>query len=159
MTEQEKEWVLDKVYELIIADIIVSCNQHFCRKLSSEEVAEAVSIVYGKYLLEYKKMPKTIAETKLKKVLEFLELVCDTEEDTQEQDANYRNGYKYASEIKTDADRQKLHLCCAFADYCASDNIKSENWEGKHFAAFKLAKGLVKADIVANSLKRCTITF
>jgi hypothetical protein len=37
--------------------------------------------------------------------------------------------------------------------------MKREDCEGKRFAAFKLAKGFVKGDIVANSLKHFAVIF
>ena len=64
LTDKDKEEFLDKAHELIIVDILMSCNQNFCKDLSSEEVGEAVSIVYAQYLTEYKKIPKTLAGKK-----------------------------------------------------------------------------------------------
>ena len=83
LTEKEKEELLDKAHELIIVDILMSCYQHFHKKLSSEEAGEAVSVVYAKYLTEYKKIPKTLAEQKLEKVMELFDLFCKAEEETQ----------------------------------------------------------------------------
>lgn len=154
LTDKDKEEFLDKAHELIIVDILMSCNQNFYKDLSSEEVGEAVSIVYAQYLTEYKKIPKTLAEKKLEKVMELFELVCKAEEDTQKRDKHYKKiGYKSYPKIVSDIDKQKFYLCSAFSSYCVGEDIKSENWEGRHFAAFKLAKGFVKADIVKSVLK------
>jgi len=64
LTDNQKEEFLDKAHELIIADIIMGCKQRFYKKISSEEVGEAVSIVYGKYLLEHKKIPMELDNTR-----------------------------------------------------------------------------------------------
>jgi len=61
LTDIQKEEFLDKAHELIIADIVMGCSQCFYKKISSEEVGEAVSIIYGKYLTEFKKVSKTLA--------------------------------------------------------------------------------------------------
>jgi hypothetical protein len=136
----------------------VSCYQYFYKKLSSEEVGEAVSIVYGKYLTEYKKISKTLAEKKLERAMELFDLVCKAEEETQKSDKHYKEiGYKSYPKIGRDIDKQKFYLCRGFTSYCVGGDIKSENWEGKNFAAFKLAKGIVKADIVKAMLKEFKI--
>jgi hypothetical protein len=160
LTEKDKENFLDKAHELIIVDITVRCSQHFYKNLSSEEVGEAVIIVYAKYLTEYKKVLKIVAEKKLEIVMELFELVCKAEEDIRKRDENYKKiGYKSYPKIDNDIDKQKFYLCSGFAEYCAGEDMKSENWEGKHFAALKLAKGFVKGDIVTNSLKHYAIIF
>jgi hypothetical protein len=158
LTEKDKEEFLDKAHELIIVDILMSCNQHFYKTLSSEEVGEAVSIVYAKYLTEYKKISKTLAEKKLERAMELFDLVCKAEEETQKRDKHYKEiGYKSYPKIGSDVDKQKFYLSSGFASYCVGHDIKSENWEGKNFAAFKLAKGFVKADIVKTMLKEFKI--
>lgn len=160
LTEKEMEEFLDKAHELIIVDILMSCYQQFHKKLSSEEVGEAVSIVYAKYLTEYKKIPKTLEKQKLEKVMELFNLVCKAEEETQERHKRYKKiGHQSYPKIGSDIDKQKFYLCKAFSSYCVGTDIKSENWEGRHFAAFKLAKGFVKGNIVAHALKNYTITF
>lgn len=160
LTEKEKEEFLDKAHELIIVDILMSCYQHFHKKLSSKEVGEAVSVVYAKYLTEYKKIPKTLAEQKLEKVMELFHLICKAEEETQERQEHCKKiGYKSYSKIGSNIDKQKFYFCSAFSSYCVGEDIKSENWEGRHFAAFKLAKGFVKGNIVAHALKHYAITF
>ncbi len=160
LTENDKKDFLDKSHELILVDILMNCNQHFNRNLSSEEIGKAVSIVYAQYLTEYKKQSKILAENKLERVMELFDLVGRAEEEAekraQEQEGT---GYKSPYKIDNEIDKQKFYLCAGFSDYCAGKNIKSENWEGKHFAAFKLAKAFVKSDIVGQSLKHCSVTF
>ena len=138
----------------------MSCNQHFYKNLSPEEIGEVVSIVYEQYLTEYKKIPKTLAEQKLEKVMELFHLICKAEEETQERHEHYKKiGYKSYPKIGSNIDKQKFYLCSAFSSYCVGEDIKSENWEGIHFAAFKLAKGFVKGNIFAHALKNYAITF
>ena len=160
LTEKDKEELLDKSHELIIVDIMMSCSQHFCKHLSSEDAGEAVSIVYAKYLTEHKKVSKTIAEKKFEKVMEFLELVCQAEQDIQERGEHYKEiGHNSYPKIGKVIDKQKFYICSGFSNYCAGKDMKAGNWEGKHFAAFKLAKGFVKGNIVSNALKHYSVTF
>jgi len=160
LTEKDKEDFFDKAHELIIVDILMSCNQYFYKKISSEEVGKAVSIIYAKYLIEHKKISRATAENKLEKVMKLFELVCDAEEAAQKLgEASKEIGYKSPYKIDNELDKQKFYLCDGFSNYCAGDDIKSENWEGKHFSAFKIAKGFVNGDIVTNSLKHYNVIF
>lgn len=160
LKDNQKEEFLDKAHELIIADIIMGCGQHFYKKISSEEVGRAGSIVYGQYLTEYKKVSKTLAETKIGQVSEFLGMICKAEEKAQKRDEyNKKINYSPPYRIDNDIDKMKLHLCQAFRDYCLGENMKSENSESRGFAAFKFAMAFVKADVVANALKHCSVTF
>jgi len=160
LTKKDREEFLDKAHELIIVDIMMSCYQRFYKHLSSEEVGEAVSIVYGRYLMEYRKLPERLAQTKLEKAMELFDLVCKAEEDNQKRVEHYKKiGYKSYPKIDKDIDKQKFYVCSGFAKYCTGGDMKAENWEGKNFAAFKLAKGFVKGDIVANALKAYRVTF
>lgn len=160
LTDNQKKEFLDKAHELIIADIVMSCKQHFYKKISSEEVGEAVSIVYGKYLLEHKKIPMELADTKMRKLMELLELINKAEEKSQERDEHYKKiGYNPSHRIDNDIDKMKFYLCQAFRDYCVGEDMKSENWEGRQFAAFKFARGSVQADVVTHALKHYAVTF
>lgn len=160
LTEKDKEEFLAKAHELIIVDIMMGCDQYFSKNLSSEEVGKVISVVYAQYLTEYKKIPKTLAEKELGKVMEFFDLVCKAEENIQKQHEQYEKiSHTSYPKIDNDIDKQKFYLCSGFSEYCAGKDIKSENWEGKHFAAFKLAKGFVKSDIIAQSLKHYSIVF
>lgn len=160
LTEKDRDEFLEKLHELIIVDILISCSQHFYKNLSSEEVGEAVSIIYADYLTKYKNISKTLAEQKLEKVMKLFDLVCKAEEDIKKRDEHYKKiGYKPYPKINNDMNKQKFYLCSGFSEYCAGEDIKSENWEGKHFSSFKLAKGFVKGDIVGNALKHYTVTF
>ena len=160
LTEKDKEEFLQKAHELVIVDIAMSCSQHFYRNLSSDESGEAVSVVYAQYLTEHKKLLRTEAEKKLEKVMELFESVCKVEEKVQNRNEyNKEIGHNSPHKIDSDIDKQKFYLCSGFSDYCVGEDTKSRNWEGKHFAAFKLAKGIVKGNIVANALKQYAVTF
>jgi hypothetical protein len=157
LTEKDREVFLEKAHELIISDIMISCNQHF-KNLSSDEIGRIVGSIYVQYLTEYKNIPKTLAWETSEKVSELLNLICKAEEEYEEKNEYYKKiGYTSSFKIDNNIDKQKYYLCSGFSDYYAGEDMKSENWEGKHFAAFKLAKGLVKSDIVAQSLKHYSI--
>lgn len=160
LTKKDKEEFLNKSHELIIIDIVTSCSQHFYRRLSSRDAGEAVSIVYAKYLTEYKNMSKTTTEKKLKKVIKLYEFVSKAEQNIKERDEHYKEiGYSSNPKINNDVDKEKFFICSGFSKYCAGEDIKDRNWEGKHFAAFKLAKGFVKSDILSNALKKYKVIF
>ena len=92
--------------------------------------------------------------------MELFGLVREAEEDRQKRDEHYRTiGIKSFPKIDRDVDKERFYLCSAFAKYYAGEDVKSESWEGRHFAAFKLAKALTKADIVAAALKHYKVTF
>ncbi len=160
LTEKDEEDFLDKAHELVIVDILMSCNQKFYNNLSSEEVGKAVSLIYARYLTEYKKISKSLAEKKLDNVMKLFELVCCAEEETQKQsERNKEIGYKPPYKISDDIDKQKFYLCKGFSNYCVGSDMKSENWEGRNFAVLKLAKAFVKTDIVKTTLKKFKITW
>ena len=160
LTEKDKEELLDKSHELIIVDIMMSCSQHFYKHLSSEDAGEAISIVYAKYLTEHKRVSKTIAERKLEKVVELFELVSEAEQNIHKRDEHYKEiGHNSHPKIGSDIYKQKFYICSGFSNYCAGKDMKAVNWEGKHFAAFKLAKGFVVGNIFSHALKHYTVTF
>jgi hypothetical protein len=160
LTEKDKEEFFDKAQVLIIVDIMTSCIQHFSKHLSSEDIGETVDIVYARYLTEYKKVSKVLAEEKLERIMELLKRVCKAEEEYKERDEHYKKiGLTSYPKIDNDIDKQKMYLCSGFAEYCAGEDLKAENWEGKRFAAFKLAMGFVKGDIVDNALNHYAVIF
>ncbi len=160
LTDNQKKEYLDKAHELIIADIVIGCELHFHNKISSEEVGEAVSIIYGKYLTEYKTVSKMLASKKIEKVMELLEFISKEEEKAQEHDEHAKKiGYSSPYRIDNDIDKLKFYLCQAFRDYCVGEDKKSENREGRQFAAFKFARGLVQSDVVTHALKHYSVTF
>ncbi len=160
LTDNQKEDFLDKAHELIIADIMRSCEQDFHKSLSSDEIGAGVGQIYVRYLTEYKKVPQALAGQKAEKVSEFLGLICRVEDEAQEREEhNKKIGYNSYPKMDNENDKIKLHLCQAFRNYCVGEDIKSENWEGRGFAAFKFAMALAKADVVGHLLKHYSVTF
>lgn len=159
LTEKAKKEFFDKAHELLIVDILLSCGQHFNNNLSSEEAGEAVNIVYRGYLTEYKISPKEEVEKKLDSVMKLVDFVIKAEEDAQRlKKWSQEIGYE-SHGFKDEVEKQKFYLCQGFCDYCVGKDMKSENWEGKNFAAFKFAKAFVKADILGIMLKEYKIKF
>ena len=143
---------------MIIVDILISCNRCFADNLPDGKIAEITSIVYGKYLTEYKKISKSLPEEKLKEVIELINFAGKAEEDKLRQEEYYKKIGCYSPyQIGNDIDKQKLYLCMGFSQYCAGEFERSNNYEGRQFAAFKLAKAFVKADIVKSTLKEFEI--
>ena len=160
LTNAQKKDFFDKAHELVVVNILMGCNIHFSKKQQGEEAGEAVSIVYGKYLWEHKKLPMESVDTKMQKVMELFELWGKAEEKEQKRDEHAKEiGYKRSYEINNYRDKMKLYLCQAFCDYCVGEDVKSENWKGRHFAAFKFAKAIVLSDIVGRYLKEVKVTF
>lgn len=149
LTDGDKKEFLDKSHELVIADIFISCTQHSNHKLSPEEIGKSVGAVYGQYSTTYKKMSELSAREKMENVINLLELANKLEEELQ----------KRHDGMVGHTDDQKFYLCSAFSEYCAGGDSKSKNWEGKKFAAFKLAKAIVKGDVVMQSLKHTSVNF
>ncbi|MDD4412203.1 MAG: hypothetical protein PHR00_00965 [Patescibacteria group bacterium] len=155
--EKDKEDYFDKAQELVVVDILFGCCRCFNENLSSENVGQVVSMIYGKYLTECKQASKTLAEDRVKRVLK---LVCAMEDEMQKQDnQNRRLGYKHPYEIQDEVEKQKFYLCRAFSNYCVGNDVKIKNWEGKNFAAFKFAKSFILADVVKTMLKEFRIIF
>jgi hypothetical protein len=160
LTDAQRKDFFDKAHELIILDIIVSCNLHFNRKVSSEEMGEVVSIVYGKYLLEYKKIPMELADEKMQRLMGLLELLDKAEEKDQKHDEYAKEiGYERPCKIGNNIDKVKYYVCTAFCDHCVGEDIKSENWQGRQLAALKFSKAVVLSDVVSMYLKNVKVTF
>ena len=160
LTDAQNKDFYGKAHELIILDIIVGCNLHFHRETSSEQVGEAVSIVYGKYLLEYKKTPMELADAKMQRLMGLLELLDRAEEKDHKYDEYAKKiGYERPYRIDNDIAKVKYYVCNAFCDYCVGEDVKSENWQGRRFAAFKFAKAVVLSDVVGTYLKEVKVAF
>ena len=158
--ETDRQEIFEKTHALIVVNILLRCTQYFSNTLSSEAAGEAVSMVYGKYLTEYRNVPKAVAEQKMGKVLLLLDLVSKAEVDVHARNADYRNiaDASFPS-IVGDVNKQQFYLCSAFAAYCAGDSLRDAGWESKRFAAFRLAKGIVGGDIVGNARGRYRVIF
>jgi hypothetical protein len=160
LTEEDREQFFDKAHALLMVDITMRCCQYFSARVSSEEVGRGVSIVYGKYLTEHEHVPTNVAEQRIQSVVALLSLVDKAETDMAAKHAHYENiGLVSSSDIAGDANAEQLYLCSGFAELCMGQDGKSEHWEGKRFAAFKLAQGLVGGNIVATALSQYQVTF
>lgn len=160
LTDGQKEEFLDKAHELLIVDIIMGCNLHFHKEHTSDEIGEGVSIVYAKYLTEYQKVSKTLAEEKLEKVIKLLALWCKAGERAQEHGEHYKETDRILPHgIGSDIDIMTLYLCHAFCDYCVGEDETSEDWQDRQFAAFKFARTFVLRDIVGTYLREVKVTF
>jgi hypothetical protein len=160
LTDRDKQELIEKTHDLVMVDILMSCKRCFCETLSGDAVNEAVSTIYAKYLTEHKRMAIPLAEQKLQSVLVLYRLVAKAEKETETRQAKCREaGYTSFPKVSDPTRAQQLYLCRAFAEYCAGNDMKATGWEGKHFAAFKLAMGLVTGDIVATVLRQYKIAF
>jgi hypothetical protein len=160
LTQEDREQFFDKAHALLVVNITMRCCQYFSAQVSSEEVGRGVSIVYGKYLTEHEHVPTALADQKLGSVLTLLELVDKAEKDVAAKNAHYKNiGLVSSPDIANDANAEQFYLCSGFAEYCAGRDVKAQRWEGKRFAAFKLAKGLVGGNMVARALSQYRVTF
>lgn len=127
-------------HALIVADLQISCAVNFNNKISNEKIGEAMGFLYAKYLKEIKKLTETEIEVKMETFFKLLTLL-----ETNEGKNNI--------EFEKVSDSLKLLLCTSFAKLYSGDNLKDKKVEGKNFAAFKLAKAIVKSDFVGTMLK------
>ena len=145
LSKNDKNELKSKIQVLAIADILYGCHQKLSGNISPQDINNCVAAVHKQYLTEYKNISEDIATKQVVSVKSFLEYLGTQEYDNEE--ANKMNAH----------DKSLFYLCSSFAAYFAGTNIKSKNYEGKQFAAFKLAKAITKGDLVANSLKRYSI--
>lgn len=123
-------------YSLIIADLMISCQINFGSKISNEEAGKAIGFLYTRFLNEV----KHLNENEIKKKTDVLGKLLDAIE------ANGKQSGSTEEELK-------LLLCSTFAELYSGENLKDKKVEGKRFAAFKLAKAIVKADMIKTMLK------
>ncbi len=156
----QKEAILDKANELIIADIMLGCGRHFCNKITDEGVGEVITIAYGQYLKECKNLQIELIETKFNKLSEFLNLVSQAEEKMDENKRHYEKlGLEPSYNIDNVNDKMKLCICQAFKEYFLKNIIKTEHNEMAGFAAFKFAMAFILADIVKKAKQYYSIKF
>jgi len=127
-------------YSLIIADLMISCQVNFSGKISNEETGKAVGFLYTRFLNEVKHLDENEIKRKANTLGKLLGAV----------EANEKKPNNTEEELK-------LLLCSTFAELYSGENLKDKKVEGKRFAAFKLAKAIVKADIIKTMLKEFKI--
>ena len=127
-------------YSLIIADLMISCQVNFSGKTSNEETGKAIGFLYTRFLNEVKHLDENEIKRKTDTLGKLLGAV----------EANEKKPNNTEEELK-------LLLCSTFAELYSGENLKDKKVEGKRFAAFKLAKAIVKADIIKTMLKEFKI--
>lgn len=127
-------------YSLIIADLMISCQINFSDKISNEEAGKAIGFLYTRFLNEVKHLGENEIKIKTDALGKLLGAV----------EANEKKPNNTEEELK-------LLLCSTFAELYSGENLKDKKVEGKRFAAFKLAKAIVKADIIKTMLKEFKI--
>lgn len=145
---------------LILADLNVSCNIHLSNKITNHDIGYVVGSTYVKFLSEYKKIDIKVAENRGKKCIEFFEFFEDFQERNKKEMEERKRAGGHPVEIKNEAERIQADLCSAFAEYYTNRILSThqkETEQGKHFAAFKFAMALVKADLVKTMLKEFSI--
>ena len=147
LSENDKADLYEKAQTLAVVDILLGCRQYLSDKISLDDIGECVVVMYNRCLKEYKKVPEKEARSKTNMVFElvsFMDKATADEEDFKERvDEDSLSPYGL----------QLLALTIGFSNYFAGEDPKGKNWEGKQFAAFKLAKAITQADIVNQSLK------
>jgi hypothetical protein len=160
LTTQDKDNFFHKAHALLMVNLLMSCRQHFSAHISQEEVGKGVGFLYEKYLTEVKRQPKAEVDGKMEDVLALIDLVSRAEESYCRRQAHCRDsGDTSVPKIDDPVKAAQLHLCQGFAEYCAGPDMKTDVWQGRRFAAFKLAMGLVAGDIVGNALAQYRVTF
>lgn len=123
-------------YSLIIADLMISCQINFNGKVSNEEIGKAIGFLYTRFLNEVKHLDEHDIKRKTDALGKLLGKV----------EANEKTSNNTEEELE-------LLLCSTFAELYSGENLKDKKVEGKRFAAFKLAKAIIKADIIKTMLK------
>lgn len=141
LSEKDTEKLKDSAYSLVINDIMISIGEHLGNKISSENIGYIVGYLYVKYLKEVKHLDENDIKNKTS---EFEILFTNLESKVN----------------KSGKDKElKFVLCHTFAEIYSSENLTDETVKGKNFAAFKLAKSLIKADFVKLMLNEYSVDF
>lgn len=142
MGEKDKKELKEFGYALIIADLMLSGQINFGDKISNEEFGKLVAFIYVKFLNEVKGLEKNEIEKRtdsLEKLLDALESGEDRADGT--------------------ADGLRFLLCSVFSELYSAGDLKDQKIQGKRFAAFKMAKAVVKTDLINIMLKEFKIDF
>src|SRR3989344_5923429 len=141
LTESDRAELKEFGYALIIADLMTSCQINFGGKISNKKIGEEIGFIYVQFLGEVKHLGEVEIEKKTNAIQKLLTAVEANED---------KEIYKKAGNPE---DNFRLLICSIFAQLYSGDNLAAKRVEGKRFAAFKLAKGIVKADIIGIMLK------
>jgi len=139
LNNRDKGELKDFGYALIIADLIISGSMHFNGRVTSEEMGRVVGFLYVKFLKEARLLNEKEIEKKTNNIGNLLTAL-------EESEGNPVNGNNTEND-------PKFLLCSTFSKLYSGDNLKDEKVRGKGFAAFKLAKAVVKSDLIKIMLK------
>jgi len=147
LQHEDKEELKELGNALVVADVLTSSLIHFKERITEEDNGRIVATLYIKYMKEAKKYPDQVCE-KNRNILAKLLDECNNF-DAQD-----------VKDIKGEDNQSKFALCGAFAKiFVGKTSLLNEVGKGKSFAAFKLAKCLVKADYLAGMLKEYKVIF
>ena len=149
-----KKIVYDTAPDLIISDIIFECVNDLSKIVSPDDLSSKITDIYARYLQEYKKLSWATVVERDNSLTAFGNKLEETL-------TARRKSEEYAASIGHNMQKLSSHediqlgLCSTFAKICEGED--KNTIEGKSFAAFKFAMGLVKADIVKLYLKERSI--
>lgn len=147
LTQKDKEELRESGYSLIVADLMVSCQIHFGKIISNEQIGREVGFIYALFLGKEMHLNKNEIDGKANELKNLLTALEKNED---------KEIYRKVDKTK---DGLKFLLCSTFAELYSGDNLKDKIVEGKRFAAFKLAKAIAKADLVRTMLKEFEIKY
>ena len=142
MEEKDKNELKEFGYALIIADLMLSGQIHFGDRISNEEFSKLVGFIYVKFLKEVKNME----ENEIEKRTNVLEKILGTLESSEDRADGTADGLRFL-------------LCSIFSELYAEGEIKDQKVQGKRFAAFKMAKAVIKSDLINIMLKEFKVDF
>lgn len=142
MTEKDKEELKEFGYALIVADLMLSGQIHFGDKVSNEEFGKLAGFIYVKFLKEV----KNLTEKEIEKRTDALEKLLGSLESSEDRADGTADGLRFL-------------LCSIFSELYAEGDIKDQKVQGKRFAAFKMAKAIVKTDLIKIMLKELKVDF
>jgi hypothetical protein len=126
---------------------MVSCQIHFGKIISNEQIGREIGFIYVLFLGKEKHLNKNEIDRKANE-LENLLIALEKNEDKET-----------CRKIGKTKDGLKFLLCSTFAELYSGDNLKDKIVKGKRFAAFKLAKAIIKTDLVRIMLKEFKIKY
>ncbi len=142
MDEKDKNELKDFGYALIIANLMLSGQIHFGNKISNEKFGKLVVFIYVKFFKEV----KSLGKNEIEKRIGSLEKLLGTLESSEDRADGTADGLRFL-------------LCSVFSELFSDGNLKKQKVQGKRFAAFKMAKAVVKADLIKIMLKEFKINF
>lgn len=141
LTDDDKAELKEFGYALIVADLMTSCQINFGEKISNEAIGKEIGFIYVRFLGEVKHLDENNINKRTNTIQKLLTAIEANED---------KEIYKKAGNPE---DNFRFLLCSTFTELYSGDNLADKKVEGKRFAAFKLAKGIVKADIIKIMLK------